>query len=148
MPRVNLIIWLLMLGLATGHLAAALATGTAPCCQPESDNACCTMEQSAAVEASPADASTASEGSCCCPAPSTDDNSQPAPADDAPHDHQPCKCPLKCCVAGKAPVTFVTFPLSARGDQPAARTATDRPEPLPNATLDRLKRPPRHRANA
>lgn len=150
MQRVFPLIWLLVLGLAGTHLASVVAMGT-PCCQGEasqSDNCCMVVE--ASLDAPGGSEASRSDHSSCCAAPKTE--STPESPDDTPHDHDPerhpCKCPAQCCVVSKAPVSFTMLPSFDTSTGHAPFLAHEWREPLPNPTLDRLKRPPRTRATA
>lgn len=148
MQRVFPLIWLLVLGLAGAQLASVVAMGT-PCCQGEasqSDNCCSVLE--ASLDASDASQESRPGHSSCCSTPATD--SSPEAPDDTPRDHDPerhpCKCPAQCCVVSKAPVTFTVLPSLDTSTGHAPLYANEWREPLPNPTLDRLKRPPRTHA--
>ena len=147
MHRVCPLIWLLVLGLAGAHLASLAAVGM-PCCRGEtsrSDNYCMVADVSQDSSAA-ADA----EHSSCCPVPASPSDSDPGSPDDTPHDpdRHPCKCPAQCCVVGKAPLTYTQLPSFDASNGHAPRSASEWREPLPNPTLERLKRPPRPRATA
>ena len=142
MQRIHLLIWLLTLSLAGAHLGSTLF-GTESCCRGSTAS-----ENSCQIEIAADVPDQASGQSPCCPAPA--DTTPAGPSDDT-RDHEPdhpCKCPSQCCVAGKAPVTLVSFHAPAKPAGHAPRVAAEWREPLPNPTLDRLKRPPRTLATA
>ncbi|MFG0260007.1 MAG: hypothetical protein ACF8LK_06605 [Phycisphaerales bacterium JB041] len=145
MQRVLPLIWLLVIGLVGAQFASVKVAGDA-CCAGEtsqSDNCCGT-----AYAPEHAADSTSHADSTCCSKPAS-----PAPAsDDKTHDHDPephpCKCPSQCCVVSKAPVSLTLLPSFDASTGHAPLVAPEWREPLPNPTLDRLKRPPRARATA
>ncbi|QKK09474.1 MAG: hypothetical protein HND58_15755 [Planctomycetota bacterium] len=151
MQRVFPLIWLLVVGLAGAQLASVVAMGT-PCCQGEasqSDNCCTVPDLSLGVVAG-SQAAHGDQSSCCLAPESTPSDPAPSSPEDKPHDHDPerhpCKCPAQCCVVSKAPVTFTVLPSLDTSTGHAPLYANEWREPLPNPTLDRLKRPPRTHA--
>ncbi|MFG0241792.1 MAG: hypothetical protein ACF8R9_03290 [Phycisphaerales bacterium JB054] len=153
MHRAVPLIWLLVVALAGAQFASVMAAG-GRCCQggeSQSDNCCAVSEVSTGIT----DGSEAARGDhppCCAALESGLSDPAPGTPGDTPHDHDPerhpCKCPAQCCVVSKAPVTFTMLPSFDASTGHAPLLAHEWREPLPNPTLDRLKRPPRTRATA
>lgn len=145
MQRLPLLIWALVVGLAAGHLGSVLA-GHRSCCRDlaPSENCCLQHETAPQIQTQ---SSEASARHACCPAPADAAHSSPTkPSDTHPHkksNPHPCKCPTQCGMTVQTPVLASEAPALHLHAAHTPRVVPDWREPLPNPTLDRLKRPPK-----